>query len=434
MVDEYLIFRNNVNKPLFRNVNNLEPGTYSVYTKNGKFSMHTYFDVEDYNREKNKFSKMEESAEVLQDRLRKSVDRQLISDVKLGCQLSGGIDSSIITALAKEIKKDDLMESVSITLEDPRFSEENYMDHVANKVSLKAHKFELNAKYYLDSFEKATWHFEGPINHPNTIGIYLLSEKAKEYVTVLLSGEGADEVFGGYSRFAGIKYPFNPRTFLSGLKANRKTPIRFLSNSLNHEHRAVMSSAYMTEEYAKLLKKDFSINRATQQRKKLYENVTGTVFDRQIKYELKTYLPDLLIRQDKMSMAHSIENRVPFLDNELVDFSFSIPETHLLPFNASGAHTKMALKQLAVNKFGNSFAFRPKRGFGIPLRQFFSDENFYAYLNDDILPGINSRGIFNSELVGKWMKNIKTVSSTDLGALWIVIAFEVWMKKFNVNA
>ena len=181
------------------------------------------------------------------------------------------------------------------------------------------------------------------------------------------------------------------------------------------------------------LKPDFSFEKATASRNEIYESLSGSLFDKQVKFEIKTYLPDLLIRQDKMSMAHSIENRVPFLDNDLVRQSFYIPKEYLLPDTGGEKNTKYALKKLAGNLFGDdAFAFRKKQGFGIPLRNFFRDKYFHAYLSEEIIPGIKQRNLFNAELPRKWLNNLDTISVHELEGLWIMIAFEAWAKKFNI--
>ena len=160
----------------------------------------------------------------------------------------------------------------------------------------------------------------------------------------------------------------------------------------------------------------------------LYRSLSGSLFDRQVKYEMLSYLPDLLIRQDKMSMAHSIENRVPFLDNEVVENSFSIPEKYLLLRKSpEGYNTeKYLLKKMTAGTFGNDFAFRDKMGFGIPVREFFLNTGFSEYLNDKILPGIKNRGLFNYDLISGWLSNIKKVKYYELEALWVMVSFEIW--------
>jgi asparagine synthase (glutamine-hydrolysing) len=160
----------------------------------------------------------------------------------------------------------------------------------------------------------------------------------------------------------------------------------------------------------------------------LYNSLTGSLFDRQVKYEMLSYLPDLLIRQDKMSMAHSIENRVPFLDNEVVENSFTIPEKYLLLRKSPEGYNseKYLLKKMTADTFGNDFAFRDKMGFGIPVREYFLDSNFKEYLKDKILPGIKGRGLFNYELASEWFSDIRNLKYNEIEALWVIVSFEIW--------
>jgi asparagine synthase (glutamine-hydrolysing) len=432
LLDEYLLFRNNINRTLFKNVTCLEPGHYLEFSPQTGSRTVRYFDIENYERAVNRAT-LEDSLALLKNAISTSVKRQLLSDVKLGCQLSGGVDSSLVTYFAKAASNGDLLETVSVIFDDPVFNEEPYMNRVSDRVGVISHRFRMEPSYYLKSFEKATWHFEGPLNHPNTIGIYLLSEKARQFVTVLLSGEGADEVFGGYSRFAKLNNPFQLRTIISGLKKNRSTPLAFLKHYSSGEDRAILSSAFMTAGVAADLKTDFNFASALEARRAIYRTLTGSTFDKQVKYEMKTYLPDLLIRQDKMSMAHSIENRVPFLDNEIVERSFAIPESHLLPDENAHQNNKYALKKLAAEIFDDSFAFREKQGFGIPLRTFFNDKEFRSYLGDEIIPGILKRRIFDGNLIARWFQHLNKISAGELEALWIMVSFEAWAKKFNVS-
>lgn len=430
LLDEYLLFRNTLNQSLFRDVISLEPGTYRIYQPHGSFLTQQFFSIENYQR-KNSLASEKDSRECIKESLAKSVQSQLVSDVKLGCQLSGGVDSSLVTALAKGITQDHQLETVSVVFDDPRFSEEQYINQVTDQLQVKSHKFLLESQYYLRNIEKATWHFENPLNHPNTIGIYFLSQRAKEHVTVLLSGEGADEVFGGYDRFAWITHPYHWRYVYQALKRNKGWS-QFWNHYSSGEGRAILSSAFMSPPTASLLKDDFNLTNALKQRKHIYGALTGSFFDKQVKYEMKTYLPDLLLRQDKMSMAHSIENRVPFLDNDLVQQSFTIPQQHM---SGKGyvRDTKQVLKRIATDFFGESFATRPKQGFGIPLRGYFQNAEFNSYLHESILPGIRNRGIFNYKQIENWLSNLPVISVQQLEALWIMIAFEIWMKQFGVG-
>jgi asparagine synthase (glutamine-hydrolysing) len=426
-LDEYLVFRNNLEGTLFRNIRSLTPGNFLSYSHESGLSVSRYFNINDYNRTLIPAGDLGFYGKQLEAWLGQSVRSQLMSDVKLGCQLSGGIDSSLVTWLANRQSGKGNFEAVSIIFNDKRFTEEKYIDRVASELGIASHKFLLDSDYYLENFESAAWHLEAPINHPNTVAIYKLSQRAKEYVTVLLSGEGADEVFGGYGRFYDIGFPFRARKLFNQVRRNLTHP-GDLSDYCDHRMRAVMATSFISPGFAKTLKQGFNRDRAIRSRVSLYNTLSGSLFDRQVKYELLSYLPDLLIRQDKMSMAHSIENRVPFLDNELVEKSFTIPEKYLLLRKSPEGfnNEKYLLKKLTSEAFGSEFAFRDKMGFGIPVREFFLNPGFNEYLNDKILPGIISRSIFNSNLVRKWFSDIRELKYSELDALWVMISFEIW--------
>ena len=426
-LDEFLLFRSNINGTLLFGVESLEPGHYLVYKAGHKVVKRRYFDVNDYCRSK-RLGSLDSFSNELREWLDRSVRSQLVSDVKLGCQLSGGIDSSLVTWLANSNTEKGRLESVSIVFKNKLFSEESYIDRVTETLGIKTHKFLLDNEYYLSNLEKSTWHLESPLNHPNTVAIYKLSQSAKDYVTVLLSGEGADEVFGGYKRFYDIQYPFSVNKLLTELNKNLNSPSELFRYCFDNTQRAIMSNSYMTPYLAGMLKRDFSRERALSDRLALYNTLSGSRFDKQVKYEMSSFLPDLLIRQDKMSMAHSIENRVPFLDNEVVKGAFSIPEEFLMMRKSPHGRNseKYLLKKIAAATFGDDFAFRDKMGFGIPVKEFFSDEKFREYMNNQVLPGIRHRGLFSYKVVSGWFENIKTLKYTEMEALWIVISFEIW--------
>ena len=310
-----------------------------------------------------------------------------------------------------------------------RFSEEQYIDQVVKKLDLIPHKYELEPSYFFNELEKATWHFEQPLNHPNTIGIYLLSQKAKKHVTVLLSGEGADEAFAGYRRFIDLlNNSFINRHFLALFKQNIKNLPTFLKYYTNSEIRILMSSAFGSISSVKYLKKDFRLEKAIIDRCQTLNQLSGDNLLRHRKYELLTYLPDLLMRQDKMSMAHSIENRVPFLDNEMIKISLNLPSNELI--NTNGIGTKAILKKSCAAKFGDKFAFRSKMGFGIPLKEFFNSKYFTEKWEDSIFPGIRKRNIFESKNIRTLNSKLNNLNGSQLDAIWLMTGFEIWAQQY----
>ena len=426
-LDEFLLFRNLINTTLFKNISNCKPGTY-LSIKNDKIKEHVFYDIEN---EGNKPVALEDSFSELERALKESVKRQMVSDVKLGCQLSGGVDSSLVTYYASKTLEKGNLESVSITFKDKKFSEERYVDLVADKLLLKAHKFEMHSEYYFDVIEKAIWHFEHPLNHPNTIGIYLLSQEAKKHVTVLLSGEGAAESLSGYDRFLSVREnKIFTKSFFGGLKRNWNYALDYLSYALNTEKKIVMATAFGSIATAKALKPSFKLDTAIFSRVGTLKRLKGSLNTRQRKYELLTFLPDLLMRQDKMSMAHSIENRVPFLDNKMVSTALNISEKALLATHNKKLECKKALKDVAAQKFGEPFAYREKMGFGIPLRSFMGSKIFQNKWKYIIEPGLKKRGLFKVGQLSKWVKNIEKASPQQLDAIWLMFGFEVWAKQY----
>lgn len=426
-IDEYLVFRNNLKGTLFRDIQSLEPGHYMLLSNDKTLVTKRYFNIDEYSRSPRTTESIHYYGDKLKEWLSKSVKDQLMSDVKLGCQLSGGIDSSLVTWIARMNSGSGSLDTVSIILSDQRFSEEKYINMVTENLHITSHKFLLNSDYFSENIEKATWHFEAPIEHPSNIALYILAQRAKEYVTVLLSGEGSDEIFGGYKRYYDIRYPFKSRRLLHEIKKNLKHPADLLSY-FDHANRAVMATAYIAPRTAARLYSGFSEERATKARLLLYKSLTGSLFDRQVKYEIKSYLPDLLICQDKMSMAHSIENRVPFVDNEIFDHSFTIPDEYLLLWKSpEGYNTeKYLLKKIIADTLGTEFAFRGKKGFNMPVMEFLLNKKMTEYLMDKIFPNIKARQLFNYDLILSWFSGINHIRRDQLEALWIVVSFEIW--------
>ena len=162
----------------------------------------------------------------------------------------------------------------------------------------------------------------------------------------------------------------------------------------------------------------------------LLKKLKGNTNLRQRKYELLTYLPDLLMRQDKMSMAHSIENRVPFLDNNMVTISLNIQSDSLVGKHNGKAENKILLKDICASKFGESFAYRDKMGFGIPLHNFFSSAVFQEKWKTQVAPGIKKRELFELKELNSWVNNISKATPDQLDAIWLMLGFELWAQHY----
>lgn len=421
LLSEFLLFRGNREETLIKGVSNLEPGCCLTYDLAAQSQTRRLFATLGTQRRL--------SERPLEQVLREATTSQLLADVTVGCQLSGGVDSSLVTFFAAEARRRGDLETISITFDDQRFSEQRYVEQVHQRIGLRSHCFEMNPSYYFSEIERATWHLEQPLNHPNTIGILLLSKHAKDFVTVLLSGEGADELFGGYSRFTDLQRPFG-RYFLSKLKHESGSRLALLRQYSDEAWRTVMATAYGAPSLAASVYPEFSADRAVQRRVQLYGGLAGERFAKQRAYEVMTYLPDLLMRQDKMSMAHSIENRVPFLDNDVADRALSMHSADLLKRVSGKCQGKTPLKEMAAAIFGRSFAYRRKQGFAVPLREFMQHEAFRELWNAQVAPGIRGRGLFRLKPMENILSRLDTASTRDLELLWNMLSFELWASQY----
>jgi asparagine synthase (glutamine-hydrolysing) len=428
-IDEFLIFRNLIHHTLFKGIVNLTPGMYYSVHMSGHIDEHLYWDSLEA---KDTTLPTDLVVAQLDNELRLAVQRQMMSDVKLGCQLSGGVDSTLVSWYAAHQVPAGQLETVSIIFNEKEFSEEPYIDYVGSKLQLRTHKFTLDPAYYLERFDDATWHYEQPINHPNTVGIYLLSEEARKHVTVLLSGEGGDEVLAGYSRFAKLsRSPWFSREFLGLVKSSRHALLSFMKYYKSARPRMVMASAFGTPVNASKLWPDFNFDRAITPRLSLSNHLNPKNVRDVRQYELCTYLPDLLMRQDKMSMAHSIENRVPFLDNELVKTALCFPAESLIGKDDDGQlRTKLSAKLLCASYFGRDFAFRKKESFSIPIRRFMNNKLFQKKWQDQLLPGIKQRGLFEPKAFADTVDNIQSVNFNQMEMIWQMYSFESWAQQY----
>jgi asparagine synthase (glutamine-hydrolysing) len=435
-IDEYMAFRYcAADRHLMKTVNQLRPGHCLSFSLGDQARVRQYYKIPDV-PDSPKLSRRE-ALDGLDAHLQRSVKSQLLADVKVGCQLSGGIDSSLTTLYARKYFSAD-MDCFSIIFDDPNFSEAPWIAQAAAAATAVSHRFTFRDADFFDNFERATWHLDQPINHPNSLGIYLLAEKSRPTVTVLLSGEGADELMGGYPRFfyADLRKTLLPWLPMMAMAGIRDKLSRALGAELKDDADFFMASS-MPQRFSDLsaIRPQIRIEDVLARRRPLFEEGGGDFLRNCLKYDMQTYMVDLLVRQDKMTMAHSMENRVPFLDRDLVAFVRSLPMNYLvgnrmLVRNRTMRNTKILLKQLARRTFDEKFVYRPKSGFGLPLLRFYQDSRFVSFMEDKILPGMKRRGIVNSGEIERTWRNISRMPRRLDELLWTPIAFEMWAQQF----
>lgn len=411
-VDELLAFRYVAGEAsLLEGVRQVAPGECLTVTPDGVTGTR-YWSIPDFS-EKLDLSR-EKAADTLGDLLGRSVTSQLRSDAPVGCQLSGGVDSSLVAMLARPHHDGD-WNAFSIVFPEPQFSEEPWILEAAAAARAVSHRFVFDAAAFMDALAGASWHMDQPIGHPNALALWLLARRSRERATVLLSGEGADELFGGYARFAAAQAQGSS----AGLQDAGDCVVAFVRATLFHPEARLSK-----------LRPDASLEPALEKRRGLFLEGTAGHLSNCVKYEMRTHLADLLLRQDKMMMAHGVENRVPFLDRRVIEFARALPDDHLVGPAADGAPaTKIVVKDLARRSFSEAFVHRRKQAFNLPLAQYFRSRRFIELMEDSLLPGMASRGLVDAAVVRRWWRRALSAPSTTEG-FWIPVALELWAQQF----
>jgi asparagine synthase (glutamine-hydrolysing) len=325
--------------------------------------------------------------------------------VTVGCQLSGGVDSSLVAVQAASHRAD--LNAVSIDFDEPRFCERQWIETAAATAGVRSHRFVFDEAAFMNALDAASWHMDQPISHPNSLALWLLARRSREHATVLLTGEGADELFAGYARFAE----------LPGLKT-RPT----LQGPIDAFIRA---SQFHSESRLSKLRPGADLQPAIDKRRALFEEGDGDHLSNCVTYDMRTHLVDVLMRQDKMMMAHGVENRVPFLGRQIIDFARSLSAEQLV----SGSATKVVVKELALRSFDAAFVYRRKSAFNLPLAQYFRSRPFVELMEDRLLPGMAARGLVDVNVVRRWWRRALSAPSTTEG-FWIPVALELWAQQF----
>ena len=332
----------------------------------------------------------------------------------MGCQLSGGVDSSLVAVLARSYRSADL-DTFSIVFDQAQFSEERWILAAAATARAVSHRFVFDETAFMAALDAASWHMDQPISHPNSLALWLLARRSREHATVLLSGEGADELFGGYARFS------DAQTAAGSGRPGADDPVDTF----------IRASQFHSEARLSKLRPTANLQPALDKRRTLFEEGHADHLSNCLKYDMQTHLVDLLLRQDKMTMGHGVENRVPFLDRHVIEFARALPAEHLVgpssPLGGPGA--KVVVKELARRSFDAAFVYRRKSGFNLPLAQYFRSGPFVALMEDRLLPGMAARGLVEVSVVRRWWRRALQAPATTEG-FWIPVALELWAQQF----
>ncbi|WP_026425895.1 asparagine synthase (glutamine-hydrolyzing) [Actinokineospora inagensis] len=379
----------------------------------------------------------EEAVRLVTDALDASIDDALVADVPVGAYLSGGIDSSLISALAAKAKQGEGLHTFSAGFGDPRVDELNWARKVAGIVGSEHHEVIVSADDFKDNWHKLSWHRDAPLSEPADVAVFKLAELARQQVKVVLSGEGSDELFGGYpkyrfaqaTRWAGlIPAPLRGRILprleraLPASRSRLGVAVRAMGEGSSAERMRGWFAPFTERERDGLLG-----GPAVRSAIGPYQRGRGDALSRMLYADSHAWLADnLLERGDRMSMAASLELRPPFLDHRLVELAFSLPSSVKVR-NGVG---KWVVKEVARRHLPADVVDRAKSGFKVPLDAWFRDG--LKDMANDLLTGPSSfvGTVLEPTAVRRLLDEHGAGTRNEQPRLWTLLSLEVWHREF----
>jgi asparagine synthase (glutamine-hydrolysing) len=447
LLAEYLTFGyTSGDQTLFSGIRKLMPGhhlTLRLGDANPAPEIHQYWEIPMPGELPEDKGRSDESwISECRSRIEEGVHTRLMSDVPLGMFLSGGVDSSTIAALIKRMVSGPV-KTFAVGYRETEYSELGYARQVADAIGTEHHEITVGMDEFFGELPRLIWHEDEPITWPSSVSLYFVSKLAAEQVKVVLTGEGSDELFAGYGRYyyylwnqrwlrryrvlpgfarRGIRSAIDKSPFLPG-GLRRKLGHTFLGRGEEIESLFLDNfySAFPGGELGRIMKHN---GESPYKSYLSYWNQRASSSDlsRLLYADQKTYLVELLMKQDQMSMATSIESRVPFLDHPLVEFAMRVPDRMKL----RGGVGKYIVKKAAEGLVSNDILYRKKMGFPTPIRQWLRAEGANEMLNSLLDRDGFVAQYLNLEPIAKLMERHRagTLDATD--RLWRLLNLQIW--------
>ena len=427
----------------FKNIYELEPGHTLVVDSSGDIRERSYWQIPSHPADRPGPSSPDAYADEVRDILTKTVRSHMLSDVPLGVFLSGGLDSSGIAALAAQHHAGPgKLNTFSVGFAEAEAHELKYARLAADAIGAEHRDVVVTPDDFFSALPKLIWHEDKPIAMPSSVPLYFVSELARKHVTVVLTGEGADELFLGYNRYRFAEWnmcgdalwqhlPRPLRGLTKTLASNlpgvfgRKAKRTFLVVEGGPRAHFCDNFAIFTEAAQKqMLASDRAWGDPHAHAMALYNEGQGSDLDRMSRVDLQAYLVELLMKQDRMSMAASIESRVPFLDHKLIERIVQLPNSAKL----SGTTTKAVLRKALEGVVPASILTRKKMGFPVPLDRWFRGK--VSHLMDDLVLSDRAldRGLFNREALGDLTHSHRRGAGNHGHRLWLLANLELWQR------
>ncbi|MDE5830374.1 MAG: asparagine synthase (glutamine-hydrolyzing) [Clostridia bacterium] len=430
LIGPYLSFSfTPTNETLFEGVYRLLPGT-SMIVQNGKIDIQTYYDIEFEEREYDFDNLVNEIGETMRD----SVKHHMLADVEVGSFLSSGVDSSYLVTLAKPDK------TYTVGYDDPRYNEIEYAKDLTKLLGIENNSKKITKEEWLEAIPKFLYHMDEPSSDPSAISLYFVSKLASKDVKVVLSGEGADEFFGGYNYYreeVDMKFYNKIPYFIRHILAvccralpefkGRNFIVR-RGMKLEDEYVGV-NKIFSEKERKKVLSfEDKSKNRDIT--KVLFEKCkNGSNIVKMQTVDIRNWLlNDILLKCDRMTMASSIEGRTPFTDKEVFNLARTIP----VEYKVTKDNTKVALRAAAGKDIPNEAYKKKKLGFPVPIREWMKEDEFYSEIKRAFEQDF-VKEFFNQKYILKLLDQHKSGKKDNYKKVWIIYSFVRWYEIFFVD-
>ncbi len=422
-------------KTMFENINILEPGTIIKKAIGKKAEIYKYNSL----CFAPKKTPINDKLCLIREAIEDSVNIHMRSDVPVGTFLSGGIDSSIITALTSKINP--RIKTFTVGFEQKGYSEIELAKQTAYELGVENISKTISAQEFIEELPNIIWSMDGPVADPSVIPLYFIAREASKHVKVILSGEGADELFGGYNIYhepkSLVMFPYIPKEIKKMLKASVSylpegiKGKSFIERGCTPLQQRYMGNAHIFNEteksqFMKNYNKDFSPTIVTQPLFKLAENLDAVT---QMQYiDINTWLKgDILVKSDRMSMAHSLELRVPFLDNKVFDAASILT----MDDKINHTTTKYLLRESFKDILPSSVVARKKLGYPVPIRHWLKNEMYDWALT--LIKESNTDRYLNKENFILMLEAHRKGPVDYSRRLWTILTFMLWHKIFIEN-
>lgn len=434
-LENYLTFQYSVlDETFFKGIFKLMP-SHCLTFHNGELSIKRYWEPV-FEPDENK--SLEECVDEIDRVMHDSVEHHKISDVEVGSFLSSGVDSSYVAATFNGDK------TFTVGFDYEKYNEINYAKSLSEKIKIDNYSKLITTDEYWDAISKIQYQMDEPLADPSAIALYFVSQTAAKHVKVAMSGEGADEFFGGYNIY---HEPFSlapmqklPKALRKGLaaiakklpphikgrnyliRASKDLPERFIGNAF----------MFSEEERARILKNPTGKFNHMELTKPFYDKVEGLDDVSRMQYiDIHFWLiGDILLKADKMSMAHSLEVRVPFLDKEVFDVARHIPTR----YKVNKKNTKYAMRQAAHRYLPDMVAEKKKLGFPVPIRIWLRDDKYYNLVKKAFTSDA-AKQYFNTDEIVAFLDEHKAGNADNSRKIWTIYMFLVWYEEyFGENA